>query len=43
MVVPLTVWLSITFKEVSRTDLLLAVRAHKMLWVPRAAHGGNYL
>lgn len=43
MVVPLTIWLSITLKEVSRTNLFLAVRAHKMLWVPCAAHGGYYL
>lgn len=43
VVICLTVRFSVPLKEVPRTDLLLTVRAHKVLWVPRAAHGRHHL
>lgn len=43
VVISLTVWLSFPLKEVSGTNLLLAVCAHKMLWMPCAPHGSHYL
>lgn len=43
MVVLLAVWLPVPLKEVLGADLLLTVGAHKVLGVPRSAHGGNHL
>lgn len=43
MVVLLAVWLTVALKEVSRTDLILAVCAYEMLRVPCAAHGCYHL
>ena len=43
VVVLLTVGLPVTLKEVSRTDLLLTVCAHKVLGVPCAPHGRHHL
>lgn len=43
VVISLAVWLTFPLKEVSGTNLLLAVCAHKMLWMPCAPHGSYYL
>lgn len=43
MVVLLAVWLPVPLKEVLGADLLLTVGAHKVLGVPRSAHGGHHL
>lgn len=43
MVISLAVWLSFPLKEVSGTNLLLAVCAHKMLWMPCTPHGSYHL
>lgn len=43
VVIRLAVWLSFALKEVPRADLLLTVCAHKVLRVPRAAHGSHHL
>jgi len=43
VVVLLTVGLPVALKEVSGADLVLTVGAHKVLGVPRAAHGGHHL
>lgn len=43
VIVLFTVGLSIPLKEVPGSDLLLAVGADKVLWVPRLPHGGHDL
>lgn len=43
VVVFLTVRLPLTLKEVPGADLLLTVGAHKVLRVPRSAHGSHHL
>lgn len=43
MVVLLTVRLPVPLKEVPGAYLLLAVGAHKVLGVPRSAHGRHHL
>ena len=43
MIVLFTVGLSIPLKEVPGSDLLLAVGADEVLWVPRLPHGGHDL
>lgn len=43
MIVLFTVGLSIPLKEVPGSNLLLAVGADEMLWVPRLPHGGHNL
>lgn len=43
MIVFLAEGLPLTLKEVSGAYLLLAVGAHKVLGVPRSAHGSHHL
>lgn len=43
MIVLFTVGLSIPLKKVPGSDLLLAMGADEVLWVPRLSHGGHNL
>lgn len=43
VVVSLAVRLPVSLKEVPGANLLLAVGAHKVLRVPRSAHGSHHL